>query len=114
MTPLTPTQKHEQRLQMQQQGIKSAALQDKPMTETERAEALLNKRLLRQQLEADAAIAAGGLASNKTLRDEFAMAALPMIMSSENITSDQDASKYAYRTADAMLEARKTTGEGEA
>ena len=42
--------------------------------------------------------AAGGLASDKTLRDEFAGQAIATV---------------AYGLADAMLEARKTTGEGE-
>ena len=118
MTTLTPTQKHEQRLQMQQQGIKSAALQDNPMTneEAERSEALLNKRLLRQKLEADAAIAAGGLASNMTLRDHFAGQALLAIPHIGNGSELQpyELAHDAYKMADAMLKARKTTGEGKA
>jgi hypothetical protein len=84
--------------------------------EAVRAEALLNKRLLRQQLEADAAIAAGGLASNMTLRDHFAGQALAGWIASANSDDHFPPNTYAkiaYDQADAMLEARKTTGEGE-
>jgi hypothetical protein len=41
-----------------------------------------------------------------TLRDQFAMAALPgIIVNDTNIP--EDASRYAYEMADAMLKARK-------
>jgi hypothetical protein len=85
MLPLTPTQKHEQRLQMQQQGINAAA--------TAKHNALK---------------AAGGLASDKTLRDEFAMAALAS-STLDSVAFPDAVAVIAYRSADAMLEARKTT-----
>jgi hypothetical protein len=64
--------------------------------------------------------AAGGLASNKTLRDEFAGQALMGFCSNYTGRTEQADSiiylvvPHLYRIADAMLEARKTTGEGEA
>jgi hypothetical protein len=59
--------------------------------------------------------AAGGLASDKTLRDEFAMAALSNEWCSHTDECvPSDTAKDAYHFAAAMLEARKTTGEGEA
>jgi hypothetical protein len=59
--------------------------------------------------------AAGGLASDKTLRDEFAMAALVNCRTQLNgpTATPDDIATVAYGLADAMLEARKTTGEGE-
>ena len=56
--------------------------------------------------------AAGGLASDKTLRDEFAGQALASF-TVDNFVSAEALGILAYRIADAMLEARKTTGEGE-
>jgi hypothetical protein len=125
MTPLTPMQKHEQRLQMQQQGINAAASQDKTMTtptpeeqaETWKTfEARINAR---SEAKADNAAdikAAGGLASDKTLRDEFAGRVITGISATEGDMQwmTQHGAKYAYQIADAMLEARKTTGEGKA
>mgnify|MGYP003637179216 CR=1 FL=1 len=52
----------------------------------------------------------GGLASDKTLRDDFAGQALVGLSSGEGIYAESTA-KLAYRLADAMLEARKRTGE---
>jgi hypothetical protein len=57
--------------------------------------------------------AAGGLASDKTLRDEFAMAAMSAYKAAKSATL-MNRAELAYLIADAMLEARKTTGEGEA
>jgi hypothetical protein len=59
--------------------------------------------------------AAGGLASDKTLRDEFAGRVITGISATEGDMQwmTQHGAKYAYQIADAMLEARKTTGEGE-
>jgi hypothetical protein len=57
---------------------------------------------------------AGGLASEKTLRDHFAGQALAGILAlGRRCTFPEVASENAYIMADAMLEARKTTGEGE-
>ena len=65
--------------------------------------------------------AAGGLASNKTLRDEFAEDALHGVIITcgrdtrlINETTPEMFARKSYQLADAMLEARKTTGEGEA
>jgi hypothetical protein len=57
---------------------------------------------------------AGGLASDKTLRDEFAGQALLAIPHIGNGSELQpyELAHDAYKMADAMLEARKTTGEG--
>ena len=59
--------------------------------------------------------AAGGLASDKTLRDEFAGQALLAIPHIGNGSELQpyELAHDAYKMADAMLEARKTTGGGE-
>jgi hypothetical protein len=51
--------------------------------------------------------AAGGLASDMTLRDEFAMAALAGLAQDSELSAFSSAS-IAYDMADAMLEARKT------
>jgi hypothetical protein len=59
--------------------------------------------------------ASGGLASDKTLRDEFAGQALAGYFANKS-TMHMNAigcAAYIYDMADAMLEARKTTGEGE-
>jgi hypothetical protein len=58
--------------------------------------------------------AAGGLASNMTLRDAAALKALRYIMGDERTGSYAHAAAESYKMADAMLEARKTTGEGDA
>jgi hypothetical protein len=107
MTPLTPMQKHEQRLQMQQQGINAAASQDKIMTHEERAERKANHFFEAATAKHNALKAAGGLASDKTLRDEFAMAALAGLAQDSELSAFSSAS-IAYDMADAMLEARKT------
>ena len=52
--------------------------------------------------------AAGGLASDMTLRDHFAGQALSSI--GECPSPAKSEAKFAYEMADAMLEARKTTG----
>jgi hypothetical protein len=63
--------------------------------------------------------ASGGLASEKTLRDEFAGQALMGFCSDYTGRSEHADSiiylvvPHVYRIADAMLKARKTTGEGE-
>jgi hypothetical protein len=51
--------------------------------------------------------AAGGLASDKTLRDEFAGQALPTLITENGVTLD-NVGRLSYIMADAMLEARKT------
>tara|TARA_R110000851_G_scaffold162494_1_gene306336 strand:+ start:188 stop:478 length:291 start_codon:yes stop_codon:yes gene_type:complete len=59
--------------------------------------------------------AAGGLASEKTLRDEFAGRAMQGILSGMDLSTMppyEEFGPFCYRLADAMLEARKTTGEG--
>ena len=120
MTPLTPTQKHEQRLQMQQQGINAAASQDKIMTHEERAERKANQFYEAATAKRAALKAAGGLASEKTLRNEFAGLALAGVMVTcqgdtrlINETTPEMFARKTYEVSDAMLEARKTTGEGE-
>jgi hypothetical protein len=107
MTPLTPAQKHEQRLQMQRQGINAAASQDKIMTHEERAERKANHFFEAATAKHNALKAAGGLASDKTLRDEFAGLALAGLAQDESVTAER-AGEIAYEMADAMLEARKT------
>ena len=64
--------------------------------------------------------ASGGLASDKTLRDEFAGQAMAGVMVTcqgdtrlINETTPEMFARKAYEVSDAMLEARKTTGEGE-
>jgi hypothetical protein len=61
--------------------------------------------------------AAGGLAIDMTMRDEFAGQALAGIasvaMHNDRAINPPEMAKAAYDFADAMLEARKTTGEGE-
>jgi hypothetical protein len=113
MTPLTPTQKHEQKLQMQRQGINAAASQDKIMTHEERAERKANHFFEAATAKHNALKAAGGLASDKTLRDEFAGQAMQGILSGMDLSTMppyEEFGPFCYRLADAMLEARKTTG----
>jgi hypothetical protein len=79
---------------------------DEVRQEAERAEHKANQFFAAETSKHAALQAAGGLASNKTLRDEFAMAAL----SSIGYCPDKPEleAKFAYQIADAMLEARKT------
>ena len=58
--------------------------------------------------------AAGGLAGDKTLRDEFAGLAMVTIMPDSRVDSYKHAADESYRMADAMLEARKTPTEDDA
>jgi hypothetical protein len=60
-------------------------------------------------------IASGGLAKDKTLRDEFAMQIIAGLPATEGDAQwmTQYGAKYAYDIADAMLEARKTPPKGE-
>jgi hypothetical protein len=57
---------------------------------------------------------AGAASHAKTLRDEFAGRVITGISATEGDMQwmTQHGAKYAYQIADAMLEARKTTGEG--
>ena len=54
----------------------------------------------------------GGLASNMTLRDHFAGQALASVEDGTTFKDDKGCAKWCYEMADAMLEARKVTGEG--
>jgi hypothetical protein len=66
--------------------------------------------LARKCADDSALQATGGLASDKTLRDEFAGQA--MAVSTLDAAAYPDAvAIISYRLADAMLKARKTTGE---
>jgi hypothetical protein len=56
---------------------------------------------------------AGAASQAGTLRDEFAGRALASF-TVDNFVSAEALGILAYRISDAMLEARKTTGEGEA
>jgi hypothetical protein len=65
---------------------------------------------LRKAYEAGAASQAG------TLRDEFAGRAMQGILSGMDLSTMppyEEFGPFCYRLADAMLKARKTTGEGE-
>jgi hypothetical protein len=73
----------------------------------------LDPRLDDFHQEARKAYEAGAASQDRTLRDEFAMAASSCADHSWCMTPVQRASN-AYYIADAMLKARKTTGEGEA
>jgi hypothetical protein len=107
------------------QGVKPrppTPTKDKTMTkptpeeEERRIEEYLASTKAQWQAKADnaaAIIAAGGLASNMTLRDHFAGQALAGLAQDESVTTER-AGAIAYEMADAMLEARKATGEGEA
>lgn len=71
--------------------------------------------------EERAAYEAGAASQAKTLRDEFARDALRGVMVTcqndtrlAGETSPEMFARKSYFVADAMLEARKTTGEGEA
>jgi len=78
------------------------------MTDWKLSEQTANKFYARDVAKRAALKAAGGLASDKTLRDEFAGQALAGLAS---INFDEPADRFAsdaYELADAMLEARKT------
>jgi hypothetical protein len=98
-------------LQMQQQGINAAASQDKIMTHEERAERKANHFFEAATAKQNAFKAAGGLASDKTLRDEFAMSALAS-STLDSVSHPDAVAVISYRIADAMLEARKTPEGG--
>jgi hypothetical protein len=76
-------------------------------------EARINERWQEKADNAAALHAAGGLASNMTLRDHFAGEALAPLIAENGVTLD-NFGRLSYIMADAMLEARKTTGEGDA
>jgi hypothetical protein len=84
------------------------------MTDTDRAEQRANQLFGAGTAKRAALEAAGGLASDMTMRDAAALKALQYIMGDERIGSYVYAAEESYKMADAMLEARKTTGEGEA
>jgi hypothetical protein len=78
-------------------------------------EVRINERWQERAYNAAALKAAGGLASDKTLRDEFAGRAMQGILSGMDLSTMppyEEFGPFCYRLADAMLEARKTTGEG--
>ena len=54
---------------------------------------------------------AGFASQSRTLRDEFAGQAMLNIMEAIRVGSYKFAAEESYKMADAMLEARKTTGE---
>jgi hypothetical protein len=62
---------------------------------------------LRWAYEAGAASEAGNM------RDEYAGALVVAMESSPALKDERTIARWAYNMADAMLEARKTTGEGE-
>jgi hypothetical protein len=77
-------------------------------------EARINERWQEKADNAAALKSAGGLASNMTLRDAAALKALAATLSENSGGLEAEIADWSYRMADAMLEARKTTGEGEA
>ena len=87
------------------------------MTDWKRAEIKANQFYARDVAKRAALEAAGGLASDKTLRDEFAGLALAAIIQAAIIQLEGGGrlslfAEQSYRMADAMLEARKTpTGD---
>jgi hypothetical protein len=72
--------------------------------------ALLSKEM---RGEFKAAYKAGAASQAGTLRDHFAGQAMAASLREEDWMQMHDAANFAYEMADAMLEARKTTGEGE-
>jgi hypothetical protein len=72
----------------------------------------LDPRLDDFHQEARKAYEAGAASQAGTLRDEFAMAALAS-STLDSVAHPDAVAVISYRIADAMLEARKTTGEGE-
>jgi hypothetical protein len=91
---------------------KTAAKMMQECADLTRADTKASQLYAAEVAEQEALKAAGGLASEKTLRDEFAEQALAALKE-EDFASDQRIAKAVYGIADAMLEARKTTGEGE-
>ena len=84
------------------------------------ADRLKSEAMARRSPEQIALENAGGLAKHKTLRDEFAGQAMAAIISkSPFLSNPEDWTPYdktaigAYDYADAMLEERKTTGDGD-
>jgi hypothetical protein len=65
-------------------------------------------RKLQQAYEAGAASQSG------TLRDEFAGRAMAAVIASDGGNYEAAIADWSYMMGDAMLKARKTTGEGEA
>jgi hypothetical protein len=57
---------------------------------------------------------AGAASQVGTLRDEFAGRAMAAVIASDGGNYEAAIADWSYMMADAMLEARKTTGEGEA
>jgi hypothetical protein len=85
------------------------------MTEWTRDEQKANQFYAGDVAKRAALQAAGGLASDKTLRDKFAEGAMQGILSGMDLSTMppyDEFGPFCYRLADAMLEARKTTGEG--
>ena len=80
------------------------------MTDWKIIEQTANKFYARDLAKRDALKAAGGLASDKTLRDEFAGQVWAGFFADDvDISWIKDhGAKLAYTMADAMLEARKT------
>jgi hypothetical protein len=93
-----------------------AASQAKPKTAHEALMVMneaenLNSRIDRIVAKSKADQAAGGLASDKTLRDEFAGRAMATVIAT--VANNEAAmASWSYKMADAMLKARKTTGGG--
>ena len=86
------------------------------MTDWKISEQTANKFYARDLAKRAALKEAGGFASDKTLRDEFAGLALAGILgpNDEDITWTKDhGARWSYTMADAMLEARKTPTEGD-
>tara|TARA_R110000851_G_scaffold13075_6_gene44935 strand:+ start:596 stop:862 length:267 start_codon:yes stop_codon:yes gene_type:complete len=65
-------------------------------------------------IELQLAYEAGAASQVGTLRDEFAGQALAAVIASRGGGYEGAIADWSYMMADAMLEARKTTGEGEA
>ena len=88
------------------------------LTINEMVEKQEQRRFAAEAAKRAALEAAGGLASDMTMRDEFAGQALAGIasvaMHNDRAINPPEMAKAAYDFADAMLEARKTTGEGKA
>jgi hypothetical protein len=96
---------------------KTAAKMMQECADLTRAETKANQFYSGDVAKRAALQAAGGLASDKTLRDEFAGQAMQGILSGMDLStmpSYEEFGPFCYRLADAMLEARKTTGEGKA